>query len=220
MVVQQKDPNVPSDPYFLATLIGSRICHDLISPLGAVSNGLELLSLSGAEPSPELALVAESVTNANARIRFFRLAFGIASEDQMIGAEEINGILKGVYTDGRIYAERFPSGSFPRAEVRAAMLALLCVEQAVPYGGTLTVTQDDHGWDISATGDRLNPNAQLWGVLAGIAPKEAVPPSAVQFLMLAEVLPKLGMICSANVTENTATIQLRRALSRPLPRDT
>ncbi|MEM9845927.1 MAG: histidine phosphotransferase family protein [Pseudomonadota bacterium] len=209
-----------SDPYSLATLIGSRICHDLISPLGAVSNGLELLLLSGTEASPELALVAQSVANANARIRFFRLAFGIASADQMIGAEEINSILKDVYTDGRITAETFPSGSFPRAEVRAVMLALLCAEQAVPYGGTLAVTQDETGWSISATGDRLSPNAQLWDVLAGVAPAEDVPPSAVQFLMLRDVLPRLGMICSTGVTETAAGIHLKRASSRPLPQGT
>lgn len=200
-----------SDPYSLATLIGSRICHDLISPLGAVSNGLELLSLSGTEPSPELALVAESVTNANARIRFFRLAFGIASDDQMIGAEEVNGILKGMYTDGRVTAGEFPSGSFPRAEVRAVMLALLCVEQTVPYGGVLNTAQHDRGWDISATGDRLNPKPELWGLLSGMPLNEPIPPAAVQFLMLQQVLPRLGLICATDVTDTTAKIQLRRA---------
>lgn len=200
-----------SDPYFLATLIGSRICHDLISPLGAVSNGLELLTLSGAEQSPELALVSESVVNANARIRFFRLAFGIASDDQMIGAEEVNNILKGVYADGRVTAGTFPAGSYPRAEVRAVMLALLCVEQTVPYGGALSVTEEERGWDVAASGERLNPNTELWGLLSGVSPPEKIPPAAVQFLMLQQVLPALGLICATHVTDNSATIRLRRA---------
>ncbi len=200
-----------SDPYVLATLIGSRICHDLISPLGAVSNGLELLSLSGAAQTPELALVAESVTQANARIRFFRLAFGIASADQMIGADEVNGILQGVYTDGRVTAEPFPPGSFPRADVRAVMLALLCVEQTVPYGGRLAVTQDPRGWDITAAGDRLNVQTDLWEALSGTVPAEGLPPSGVQFLMLRQVLPRLGLICTPQVTDSAATIRLRRA---------
>ena len=64
----------------LAALIGSRICHDLISPIGAVTNGLELMSMAGGT-GPELELVNESAANANARIRLFRLAFGQATTD-------------------------------------------------------------------------------------------------------------------------------------------
>ncbi len=61
----------------LVALIGSRICHDLISPIGAIGNGIELIGLSGAGAGPEMALISESVTNAQARIRFYyRVAFG------------------------------------------------------------------------------------------------------------------------------------------------
>lgn len=62
-------------------LIGSRICHDLINPLGAIGNGIELLSLSGMAASPEMTLVQDSVNNATARVKFLRLAFGDATPD-------------------------------------------------------------------------------------------------------------------------------------------
>ncbi len=56
----------------LATLIGSRICHDLISPIGAIHNGLELLELSGGmSQTPEMQLIVESCANARARVTFF-----------------------------------------------------------------------------------------------------------------------------------------------------
>ncbi len=77
----------------LAALIGSRICHDLISPIGAIGNGVELLMMDGAAKTPELALIAESVANANARIRFFRVAFGAAGGDQRIAKGEVAGII-------------------------------------------------------------------------------------------------------------------------------
>ena len=64
------------DAIELNDLIGSRICHDLISPLGAIGNGVELLTMSGMTEVPEMTLISESVENANARIRFFRIAFG------------------------------------------------------------------------------------------------------------------------------------------------
>ena len=71
-------------PKDLNALLGSRICHDLISPLSAIGNGIELLTLSGVDAPSEIALISESVDNANTRIRFFRVAFGAAREDQQI----------------------------------------------------------------------------------------------------------------------------------------
>ena len=59
-----------TDQTDLSALLGSRICHDLISPIGAIGNGVELLMMEGGTPSPELVLIAESVAAANARIRF------------------------------------------------------------------------------------------------------------------------------------------------------
>ena len=60
----------------LAALIASRICHDLISPIGAIGNGVELLAMEPGGTLPEMALISESVANANDRIRFFRICFG------------------------------------------------------------------------------------------------------------------------------------------------
>jgi len=59
----------------LAALIGSRICHDLISPVGAVGNGLELMQMAGGKLLPEMALIEESVEAARLRILFFRIAY-------------------------------------------------------------------------------------------------------------------------------------------------
>ena len=74
----------------LAALVGSRICHDLISPIGAIGNGVELMMMDRASASPELALIAESVASANARIRYFRVAFGTAGADQRIARSEVH----------------------------------------------------------------------------------------------------------------------------------
>jgi histidine phosphotransferase ChpT len=72
----------------LAALVSSRICHDLISPIGAINNGLELLNMSGASPvGPEMQLICDNVKSASARIRFFRIAFGAASDDPVVRNE-------------------------------------------------------------------------------------------------------------------------------------
>ena len=76
------------DPLSLAKLIASRICHDLISPVGAIANGMELVALTGADITPEFELISDSVAGANARIKFYRIALGMSSADQKLGRSE------------------------------------------------------------------------------------------------------------------------------------
>ena len=71
-----------------AALIGSRICHALISPVGAINNGIELIQMTTPSLGPEMAMISERLTNASARIRFFRIAFGAAGE-QLVGRQEV-----------------------------------------------------------------------------------------------------------------------------------
>ena len=85
----------------IPSLIGSRICHDLISPLGAVSNGVELMSLTTSD-SEELSLIGDSITSANARIRLFRIAFGSAVEGQYLSRREIEAILAETFSAGKL----------------------------------------------------------------------------------------------------------------------
>jgi histidine phosphotransferase ChpT len=114
----------------LNALLGSRICHDLISPLGAIGNGVELLAMSGINAAPEIALISESVENANARIRFFRVAFGASSPGQMVGRPEIMSILNDMTKGGRLDIDWRPTDDVLRAQVKLAFLLLQCLESA------------------------------------------------------------------------------------------
>ncbi|NDW52227.1 histidine phosphotransferase family protein [Aliiroseovarius sp. PrR006] len=168
----------------LTALIGSRICHDLISPLGAIGNGVELLQLSGMGDSPEMALIAESVTNANLRIRFFRVAFGAAADGQSLSEKEIRAVLAPGVDGRKININWQPAGDLPRAEVKLAFLALQCFESAMPWGGHLTVSRAGGRWQMSAQGERLNINPDLWALLSAGNPDVEVPPAQVHFALV------------------------------------
>ncbi len=174
-------------------LIGSRICHDLISPVGAISNGLELLGLAGVPDGPEMALVADSAAHASARLRFFRVAFGLSSDAQNIGAHEIRSILSAVYT-GKVGCDWQIDDALPRRVVQAAFLAMLCGEQAAPFGGAMTVNQTSGAITITVTGDKLAPRPEHWELLTGAQPRnlDDLPAAQVQFALLPELLTDLG----------------------------
>lgn len=176
----------------LATLIASRICHDLISPVGAISNGLELVALGGAEPGgPEMALISESCDNANARIRFFRIAFGAASDTAMVSAGEIRGILAGLTAGSRLEVAWQGNDDLSRARVQRAFLALQCIETALRRGGRVEIAPGPERTIVSATSPHLDCDAALWrhldpaaapsGVLGSAS---GVAPAHVQFVLL------------------------------------
>jgi histidine phosphotransferase ChpT len=180
----------------VTALVGSRICHDLISPLGAIGNGVELLELSGLPQTPEMALIAESVESANARIRFFRVAYGAAPADQMMTRAEIASTLTAAARGGRISYFWAAEDDQPRAEVRAVFLLLQCFETAMPLGGEVHVSRRGADWDLTAEGDRMKVDEGLWNSMLSLRIRPQVPASQVQFLLLPEVLADLNRTLS------------------------
>lgn len=190
----------------LVALVGSRICHDLISPIGAINNGLELLSLSGSGEGPEMSLIGESVGNASARIRFFRIAFGAAG-DQMIGHTEVAAILRDLYDGGRLAVHWTPTTPQPRAAVRLAFLAILCCETAMPYGGRLEVTEHQGDWTLQVEADRLNIDADLWAMLSDGTVSETLLPAHVQFGLIAHIASDEGRKITVRSDETRLTLR-------------
>lgn len=178
----------------LAALIGSRICHDLISPIGAIGNGIELMSLSSGQeqPSPELELITQSVENANARIRFFRIAYGPASGAQLVGRQEVLSILKAISSGGRITYNWTPIDDQTREITRILFLVLQCVETALPLGGRIDVNFDGTDWKVIGTGKRVTLDPLLWAAFNNSDVEHAHTSAQVQFALLPDAIRDAG----------------------------
>ncbi len=176
----------------LTALLGSRICHDLISPIGAISNGLELLMMDGSQGGPEMVLISESVANANARIRFFRVAFGMAHADQRIPRSEAQSILVDLTRGGRLLIDWNSDADLARAEVKIAFLLIQCLESAMAYGGKVSITVTDGRWSILGQANKLKIDTGLWEVLANPKATPEITPALVQFPLVAEELMSRG----------------------------
>ena len=192
----------------LTALVGSRICHDLVSPLGAIGNGVELLGLSGAAASPELALIEESVQSANARLKFFRIAYGAASDDQAISRSDIASILALVSRGGRLSYHWKVPGDQPKQLVRIAFLLLQCLETAMPYGGDITVEDNGEGWTIRAEADRLKVDHALWDGLQDPRARAQVSPAHVQYALLPEILIETGRTLAFKISDTEIVIRI------------
>jgi histidine phosphotransferase ChpT len=171
------------DKQDLSALVGSRICHDLISPLGAIGNGVELLGMSPAAAGPELALIAESVAAANARIRFYRVAFGAAAEGQRIARPEILSILSDLTRGARLNIEWLVATDQPRSDVKLAFLLIQCLETALPFGGRIAVTIEGGHWQLLGLAARMKVDAALWAALADPGATRNLSAAHVQFAL-------------------------------------
>ncbi|WP_299731827.1 histidine phosphotransferase family protein [uncultured Tateyamaria sp.] len=189
----------------LAALIGSRICHDLISPIGAINNGLELLGMSEDREGPELDLITESVENASARIRFFRIAYGAAS-DQPMGRSEVITILRDMTGGGRLKVAYGPMDDQPRWAVRMAFLAIQCLETCMPYGGRVEASCDSGQWTITGHSPKTNVDGDLWAVLTG-GELETLAPAHVQFALLPAVAGDVKRSITSEIGDERLTIR-------------
>ena len=170
-----------------ASLLCSRLCHDLLSPVGALNNGIELLA---DEHDPEmrarcLDLLAESARASANKLKFFRLAFGAAGGfADVVDTREARGAIEGLFGgDGRIQLGwMVDEPTMSKAALKVLLNVVLIAGDALVRGGSLAVGAEKHdaGLDIvvRAEGSRIVLDPELKKVLIGEMSEDEVAPRA------------------------------------------
>jgi histidine phosphotransferase ChpT len=147
---------VTLEPLELAALLCSRVCHDLISPAGAIVNGLEVLEDGGDEETKKFALdlIKKSAKTASARLQFCRIAFGAAgSASAQVDTGDAETMARGFIEDEKTKITwNVPRTLLPKNRVKLLLNMLVIATQTIPRGGTLTVDAVGQG---DATGFRI-----------------------------------------------------------------
>src|SRR5208283_3103166 len=165
-------------PLDLAALLCSRVCHDVISPVGAIINGLEVLD---GEDDAEMRTVAmelikKSAAAASARLQFCRLAFGAAgSLTAAIDTGDAESAARGVIANDRTTLRwDAPRHLAPKNAVKLLLNLCLIAAGAAPRGGVvaadMTGEGDDLGIRVSAAGSNVRLSQAAAGALTGSAP--------------------------------------------------
>lgn len=204
---RRPDTPAESEPPDLAALIGSRICHDLTNPLGAIGNGLELLELSGHANGPETALIAQSVAHAKARVQFLRIAFGAAPPGSRIAGGDLTAVVADHCHGARARIDWPKLGETERAEAKLAFLVLMCLEAALPFGGEIAVSRDAGGWQFAAAAERMRDLGTLWDTVAGHAPAAGIGPPLVQFALAPDAARRLGRPLTVDTAPGHITVR-------------
>src|SRR5262245_49390345 len=172
----------------LAALLCSRVCHDLISPVGAVINGLEVLEDDNDQETKTFALdlIKKSARQASARLQFCRLAFGAAgSAGAAIDLANAESVARGLLEDDKIKIKwNLPRALSPKNLVKLLLNLLILAAQTIPRGGSLTVEPagdgDARGFRVIAEGVNARIPQIVPGLVAGEIGPIAIDAHAIQ----------------------------------------
>jgi histidine phosphotransferase ChpT len=153
----------------LAALVAAKLCHDFISPAGAVSQGLDLLEDPSAHDMRDdaLALIRQSATRLLAVVDFARVAFGAASSAETFTGETLEKLVRDLTDGGRAaLVWHVEPSSLPRASARVLLNLAYMTMGALPSGGEATVS-------ARVDGDRLKIEGVAAGARARLKPEAA-----------------------------------------------
>ena len=174
----------------LASLLCSQLCHDLLSPVGALNNGLELLA-DETDPAMRercMELLAESARTSAAKLKFFRLAFGAAGGfGEAIDPREARAAIEGLFGDkGRLQVEWLVEDErLSKGAVKVLCILSMIAGDALVRGGQLDIGAEEEGGAVEivvrATGPRIALDEELRSTLmhghAGDAPGPRAAPA-------------------------------------------
>src|SRR5438477_2152877 len=172
----------------LAALLCSRVCHDLISPVGAVVNGIEVMEDDADEQTKAFAidLIKKSATTASARLQFCRIAFGAAgSAGASIDLGDAEGVARGMLEDEKTKLTwSLPRVLLPKNRVKLLLNLLLLATGTIPRGGSLTIEGigegDAMGFKITSSGMNARIAPAVPALVAGDNGGNPVDAHAIQ----------------------------------------
>lgn len=195
----------------LGALLCSRVCHDIISPVGAINNGLELLDEGGADEDA-MNLIRISARNASSRLQFARIAFGAAGSAGMQidtgDAEAVaHAFMKGEKPEFEWVGVR---ALLPKNQVKLVLNLILVANAAIPRGGKLRVQLDDLETQpkltLVAGGPMVRVPAKFLELHSGNRSEEAIDAHAVQPYYTLLLAREAGMEISIHATAEEITL--------------
>jgi len=196
----------------LAALLCSRVCHDVISPVGAIANGLELMDDPDTDAEMKataMQMVKSSARTATAKLKFCRIAFGASgSAGALIDLSEAGEVAKGFMGDEKAKLEwNVPRENRPKQEVKLILNMLLMAITGIPRGGVVTVAVEGRDFTIHAKGERAKINESLATALNGTADLATLDARLVQPYYTRLLAQAAGLEISMQMTaEDTVAV--------------
>ncbi|PQA89438.1 histidine phosphotransferase family protein [Hyphococcus luteus] len=203
------DDNEP-DSLALAALLSSRVCHDLINPVGALRSGLEVLedpSMEGAMRDAAMDLVRDGAQKAVALLSYARLAYGAAGGfGAQISLEDAQKALSDLFAVTKAELDwRIETGLAAKENVKVLMVLAYAAADCVPRGGVVTIEGDIQNFTITTTGKKVLLNDDLVRALGGDA--NDLTPKYTPALIASQLVASRGGAIRVERAEDVVTFK-------------
>jgi histidine phosphotransferase ChpT len=195
----------------LAALLCSRVCHDIISPVGAINNGLELLDEGGADEDA-MRLIRTSARNASARLQFARIAFGAAgSAGMQIDTGDAEAVATAFMKNEKAELEWVGRRALlPKNKVKLLLNLILIANGAIPRGGRLKAVLEDVDTQprfvLTATGPMVRVPPKFLEMHSGHVPEDGIDAHSVQAYYTLLLAREAGMEISIRAGAEEITL--------------
>jgi len=155
---------LPFETTELATYVAAKLCHDFISPAGAIMQGLDLMNDPSAQDMREdaLNLVSQSAAKMVALVHFARVAFGAAASNESFSGSELKGLVEGLVKGGRATMDwQVPQTHFDKPAARTLVNLAYLTLGALPSGGAAVITADRSQDSLVLRGTAQGARARL-----------------------------------------------------------
>jgi histidine phosphotransferase ChpT len=195
----------------LAALLCSRVCHDVISPVGAIANGLELYDdpeMDEDTRQTALDMVRSSARTASAKLKFCRIAFGAAgSAGATIDMGEAGETAKAFVGDEKVKLDwQAPRENRPKQQVKLLLNMMLMAIATIPRGGTVTVQVDGNVFTARAAGERAKVPEAISQVVDGTADLNLLDARLVQPYYARQLAASAGLSLSMAIDGDNAVL--------------
>jgi histidine phosphotransferase ChpT len=171
-------------------LLSSKICHDLISPIGAINNGVEIYEDMPPEDAKEVIdLISFSAQQASAKLQAYRMAYGAGGADTSIKPEDVHKTIEAIVgAEKKIRQEWDPHAPLgpvdrPKGFAKLLVASLLLAMEALPKGGTLIVLKDGDNVAVMSRGEDAGLRPGMEDALNGAVPVEKLEPKFMHAYM-------------------------------------
>jgi len=203
-------------PANLSALMCARVCHDLVSPIGALGTALEVLEDDSNIEMHEdaMSLVKLSARQASAKLKFLRLAFGAGgSAPGVIGIRELVSLIEGIYGDGKVSISwNAQVTDIDKSVARILLNMTMLAVQSVPRGGevkiTTTETPSHINVQMTAIGTKARLNEAVTRTLSGKAPEEGFDGRTIQPFYTGMMVRELAGTIHAKIEDDCVTFTL------------
>lgn len=200
----------------LASFLSAKLCHDFISPAGAIVSGLDLLKDPSAQDMRDdaMALIDASAQKLVQIVHFARVAYGAATTSERFDAAELEGLVRDAFSQMRAdLVWDVPVATFEKPAARALLNLAQMGGAALPMGGTATISVRPEGEVLAMTADAKGPRARLKAEmvtgLKGEQLNEGLAGQWIQGFWLAAVVREAGGTITVDAGEDTVSLSIR-----------